>query len=77
MLQNIKLKKKLELSSDLSKENQELKELVKVLSQTLEELKARVDMLREQVSADNILGTLVLVQKILDRNIECQIPLNC
>ncbi|MCZ6942384.1 hypothetical protein EJ131_17950 [Bacillus mycoides] len=62
MLQNIKLKKKLEFLSNVAKENQELKESVKVLSQTVEGLKATVDMLSKQVSAidstDNILGTL-------------------
>ncbi|MFF1992847.1 hypothetical protein ACFVWC_16525 [Bacillus mycoides] len=62
MLQNIKLKKKLEFSSNFAKENQELKETVKVLSQTVEGLKATVDTLSEQVSAnnsaDNNLGTL-------------------
>lgn len=62
MLENIKLKKKLEYLSNVAKENQELKESVKVLSQTVEGLTAKVDMLSEQVSAnnsaDNILGTL-------------------
>lgn len=62
MLENIKLKKKLEYLSNLPNENQELKESVKVLSQTMEDLTAKVDMLSRQVSAidsaDNILGTL-------------------
>ncbi|PDZ49175.1 hypothetical protein CON07_23375 [Bacillus sp. AFS094611] len=62
MLENIKLKKKLEFLSNVAKENQELKESVKVLSQTVEGLTAKVDMLSKQVSAidsaDNILGTL-------------------
>ncbi|PEE57087.1 hypothetical protein CN277_27580 [Bacillus cereus] len=62
MLQNIKLKKKLEYLSNVHKENQELKESVKSLALTVEDLKNKVDMLSEQVrannSADNILGTL-------------------
>ncbi|MEK5130292.1 hypothetical protein N2V80_18880 [Bacillus sp. FSL W8-0640] len=62
MLQNIKLKKKLEFLSNIAKENQELRESVKVLSQTVEDLKDKVDMLSRQVStinsSDNILGTL-------------------
>ncbi|PFJ07587.1 hypothetical protein COI88_02045 [Bacillus cereus] len=62
MLQNIKLKKKLEFLSNIAKESQELKESVKVLSQTVEDLKDKVDLLSKQVSAinssDNILGTL-------------------
>ncbi|WP_340420223.1 hypothetical protein [Bacillus paramobilis] len=62
MLQNIKLKKKLEYLSNLANENQELKETVRVLFQTVEDLMAKVDMLSRQVStnnsADNILGTL-------------------
>jgi uncharacterized protein (DUF2164 family) len=47
MLRNIKLKKKLEFLSNLFKENQELKESVKVLSQTVEDLKAKVDDLQK------------------------------
>ncbi|PGU15348.1 hypothetical protein [Bacillus thuringiensis] len=62
MLQNIKLKKKLEYLSNVHKENQELKESVKSLALTVEDLKNKVDMLSEQVrannSAGNILGTL-------------------
>ncbi|MCR6854003.1 hypothetical protein [Bacillus thuringiensis] len=62
MLQNIKLKKKLEFISNVAKENQELRESVNALSQTVEGLKDTVDMLSKQVSAnnsaDNILGTL-------------------
>lgn len=62
MLENIKLKKKLEYLSNLAKENQALKESVKALASTVEDLKRTVDMLSEQVSAsnsaDNILGTL-------------------
>lgn len=62
MLQNIKLKKKLEWLSNVHKENQELKESVKALASTVEDLKTKVDRLSEQVSAnnsaDNILGTL-------------------
>ncbi|HDR8170440.1 hypothetical protein ACQVPW_07815 [Bacillus cereus] len=62
MLENIKLKKRLEYLSNLANENQELKESVKVLSQTVEALKDKVDLLSVQVSennsADNILGTL-------------------
>ncbi|HDR7393871.1 TPA: hypothetical protein QCX23_001074 [Bacillus toyonensis] len=62
MLQNIKLKKKLEYLSNLAKENQKLKESVKGLTLTVEDLKDKVDMLSKQVSAidstDNILGTL-------------------
>ncbi|MFB5249653.1 hypothetical protein ACE38F_04535 [Bacillus mycoides] len=62
MLENIKLKKKLEYLSNLAKENQELKESVISLEQTVEGLKDKFDMLSRQVSAidsvDNILGTL-------------------
>lgn len=62
MLENIKMKKKLEYLSNVARENQELKESVRVLSQTVEALKNKVDLLSEQVStnnsADNILGTL-------------------
>ncbi|MBL1704546.1 hypothetical protein [Bacillus luti] len=62
MLENIKLKKKLEYLSNVAKENHELKESVKVISQTVEDLTAKVDMLSRQVSeidsTDNILGTL-------------------
>ncbi|MFV1455491.1 hypothetical protein [Bacillus mycoides] len=62
MLENIKLKKKLEYLSNVAKENNELKESVKVLASTVEDLTAKVDMLSRQVSeidsAENILGTL-------------------
>ncbi len=62
MLENIKMKKKLEYLSNVARENQELKESVRVLSQTVEALKNKVDLLSVQVnecnSADNILGTL-------------------
>ncbi|MED0973569.1 hypothetical protein [Bacillus paramycoides] len=62
ILQNIKLKKKLEWLSNVHKENQELKESVKALASTVEDLKSKVDRLSEQVSAnnsaENILGTL-------------------
>lgn len=61
MLENIKLKKKLEYLSNVHKENQELKESV-TLALNVEDLKTKVDMLSEQVrannSTDNILGTL-------------------
>ncbi|PFL18906.1 hypothetical protein COJ07_17730 [Bacillus cereus] len=66
------MKKKLEFLSNIAKENQELKESVKVLSQTVEDLKGKVDMLSRQVSAinssDNILGTLedALVRILID-----------
>ncbi|MFC8055336.1 MULTISPECIES: hypothetical protein [Bacillus cereus group] len=46
MLQKIKLKKKLEFLSNLAKENQELKETVYVLLQTVEGLKVQVDDLK-------------------------------
>ncbi|MGH0830858.1 hypothetical protein ACQVTX_21460 [Bacillus pretiosus] len=62
MLENIKLKKKLEYLSNVAKENHELKESMKTLTSTVENLEVKVDMLSEQVSAnysaDNILGTL-------------------
>ncbi|AXO97154.1 hypothetical protein [Bacillus anthracis] len=62
MLQNIKLKKAIECITNLSNENQELKESVKTLATTVENLKRTVDILSVQVnennSADNILGTL-------------------
>ncbi|WP_179863969.1 hypothetical protein [Bacillus thuringiensis] len=47
ILQNIKLKKKLEWLSNVHKENQELKESVKALASTVEDLKAKVDRLSE------------------------------
>lgn len=62
MLENVKLKKKLEYLSTIAKENHELKESVKALSQTVKDLTVKVDLLSKQVSAsystDNILGTL-------------------
>ncbi|MBH0359250.1 hypothetical protein CN639_30805 [Bacillus toyonensis] len=62
MLENIKLKKRLDYLSNLANENQELRESVKVLALTVEDLKDKVDMLSNQVSlnnsADMILGTL-------------------
>ncbi|PEM52993.1 hypothetical protein [Bacillus toyonensis] len=62
MLEKVKLKKKLEYLSTIAKENHELKESVKALSQTVKDLTAKVDLLSKQVSAsysaDNILGTL-------------------
>ncbi|EJR62783.1 hypothetical protein IK3_03103 [Bacillus toyonensis] len=62
MLQTIKLKKKFEYLSNVAKENHELKESVKTLTATVEDLKDKVDLLSKQVSAsysaDNILGTL-------------------
>ncbi|MDZ4607584.1 hypothetical protein ORM91_11895 [Bacillus cereus] len=62
MLENIKMKKKLEYLSNVAKENHELKESIKTLTATLENLEVKVDMLSKQVSAnssaDNILGTL-------------------
>ncbi|MGF2618672.1 hypothetical protein [Bacillus cereus] len=62
MLENIKLKKKLEYLSTIAKENHELKESIKTLTATVEDLKGKVDLLSKQVSAnysaDNILGTL-------------------
>ncbi|PFE52038.1 hypothetical protein CN316_31730, partial [Bacillus cereus] len=48
MLENIKLKKKLEYVSNLVKENQELKESVKSLIATVEDLKDKVDMLSKR-----------------------------
>lgn len=62
MLEKVKLKKKLEYLSTIAKENHELKESVKALSLTVEDLTVKVDLLSKQVSvsysADNILGTL-------------------
>lgn len=62
MLENIKMKKAIECITNLSNENQELKEYVKSLASTVEGLKRKVDILSVQVSksnsADNILGTL-------------------
>ncbi|PEE26297.1 hypothetical protein [Bacillus toyonensis] len=62
MLENIKLKKRLDYLSNLANENQELRESVKVLALNVEDLKDKVDMLSNQVSlnnsADMILGTL-------------------
>lgn len=62
MLEKVKLKKKLEYLSTIAKENHELKESVKALSQTVKDLTVKVDLLSKQVSAsysaDNILGTL-------------------
>ncbi|ANV70824.1 hypothetical protein BCM43_10025 [Bacillus thuringiensis] len=62
MLENIKLKKKLEFLSNIAKENQELRKSVNALFQTVEGLKDKVNLLSDQVSAsysvDNILGTL-------------------
>lgn len=62
MLENIKMKKKLEYLSNVAKENHELKESIKTLTATVENLEVKVDMLSKQVSAsssaDNILGTL-------------------
>ncbi|WP_144488101.1 hypothetical protein [Bacillus sp. ABP14] len=62
MLENIKLKKRLEYLSNLANENEELGESVKALAITVEDLKDKVDMLSNQVSlnnsADKILGTL-------------------
>ena len=62
MLENIKLKKKLEYVSNVAKENNELKESIKTLTSTVEGLEVKVDLLSKQISenysADNILGTL-------------------
>ncbi|UNK35298.1 hypothetical protein MNO09_10885 [Bacillus sp. N5-665] len=58
MLANIKLKKKLEYLFNLAKENHELRELVKALATTVEDLKDKVDLLSVNNSADNILSTL-------------------
>ncbi|HDR4865723.1 TPA: hypothetical protein QCR55_002074 [Bacillus cereus] len=62
MLENVKLKKKLEYLSTIAKENHELKESVKALAQTVKDLTVKVDWLSRQVSAsysaDNILGIL-------------------
>lgn len=62
MLEKVKLKKKLEYLSTIAKENHELKESIKALSLTVEDLTVKVDLLSKQVSvsysADNILGTL-------------------
>ncbi|OJE47666.1 hypothetical protein BAQ49_05430 [Bacillus proteolyticus] len=63
MLQNIKLKKKLEYLSNLAIENQELKESIKELSVTVEELKqALVNLqndLRRKISEEDILEAIV------------------
>ncbi|MCU4715477.1 hypothetical protein OCE25_24555 [Bacillus cereus] len=74
MLEKVKLKKKLEYLSTIAKENYELKESVKALSLTVEDLTAKVDLLSKQVSvsysADNILGTL---EDALTRIRECEL----
>ncbi|MDF9495112.1 hypothetical protein P5772_21815 [Bacillus cereus] len=63
MLENIKLKKKLEYLSNLANENQELRESVNVLTQTVEELKTTVDDLKkalnDKVDGENILDAIV------------------
>ncbi|WJE18829.1 hypothetical protein QRY07_19040 [Bacillus cereus] len=63
LLQNIKLKKKLEYLSNLSNENQELKESVKALASTVERLQITVDNLQtelnEKVNCESILDAIV------------------
>ncbi|TCW59087.1 hypothetical protein EC917_101341 [Bacillus thuringiensis] len=62
IFEEVKFKKRIEYLTNLAIENQELKEIVKSLSTTVEDLKRKVDILSVQVSesnsADNILGTL-------------------
>ncbi|PGO46701.1 hypothetical protein CN977_12420 [Bacillus thuringiensis] len=74
MLENIKLKKKLEFLSNIAKENQELRKSVNALFQTLEGLKDKVNLLSDQVSAsysaDNILGS---PEDALTRIRECEL----
>lgn len=69
MLQNIKLKKRLEYLSSLANENQELRELVNVLTQTVEEQKTKVDDLKkalnDKVDGENILdATEYAIEKV-------------
>lgn len=63
MLENIKLKKKLEYLSNLANENQELRESVNALTQTVEELRITVDDLKkalnDKVDGENILDAII------------------
>ncbi|MEK4501812.1 hypothetical protein [Bacillus sp. FSL R12-0069] len=58
IFEDVKFKKRIEYLTNLAMENEELKESVKSLSSTVDELKRKVDILSVQVSEDNILGTL-------------------